>query len=224
MLSPNTENFGTDHASATNRENAQKSTGPRTETGKAASSKNRLTHGLCSTALILDGEHEQDFDSLHAEIMQSFAPATDEEHLLASQLIEALWRLNRARRVETKAFDVMIIDTAAEYTEPGTEESAPNPDFHMACSFWKESNVKALTCLQRYVTAAERNYRQALKTLQQTQQVRASRPVPPPVEEKAPVKEKAMAASAGSVLPEIGFESKFVPSDPFTTPAHNSRC
>ena len=57
MPSPNTENVGTDHASATNRENAQKSIGPRTETGKAASSKNRLTHGLCSTALILDGEH-----------------------------------------------------------------------------------------------------------------------------------------------------------------------
>ena len=31
-----------------NRRNAQKSTGPKTEKGKAASSQNRLAHGLCS--------------------------------------------------------------------------------------------------------------------------------------------------------------------------------
>ncbi len=30
-----------------NRQNARKSTGPRTEAGKAISSKNRLAHGLC---------------------------------------------------------------------------------------------------------------------------------------------------------------------------------
>ncbi len=207
-----------DQNAAINRENARKSTGPRTEAGKAASSKNRLTHGLCSTALLLEGELQEDFDALHTEIGQSFAPATGEENLLASQLTEALWRLNRARRVEAKAFDIMIADTAVQYSEPGTGESAPTPEFHMACSFWAESNVKALNCLQRYTTAAERNYRQSLKALQQAQQLRRSQPAP------APVEEKAMAASAGSALPEIGFESKFVPTATVSAPAHNNRC
>ncbi len=168
--------------------------------------------------MLLQGELQEDFDVLHAEIEKSFAPATGEENLLASQLTEALWRLKRARRVEAKAFDVLMPDTAVQYTEPGIDESAPTPEFHMACPFWAESNVKALNCLQRYTTAAERNYRQALKALQQAQQLLRSLPAP------APVEEKAMAASAGRALPEIGFESKFVPAVPVSAPAYNNRC
>ena len=78
----------------------------------------------------------------------------------------------------------MIADTSVAYAEQGAEQSQPTPDFHMACSFWTESTVKSLNCLQRYTTAAERNYRQALKALQQAQQLRRSQPVPAPVEYK----------------------------------------
>ena len=50
----------------------------------------RIDEGLvASTALLLHGERQEDFDALHAEIGQSFARAPDEENLLASQLTEA---------------------------------------------------------------------------------------------------------------------------------------
>ena len=41
-----------------NIENAQRSTGPRTEAGKAASSHNALKHGLTAQTVLLPGEDE----------------------------------------------------------------------------------------------------------------------------------------------------------------------
>ncbi|HZS55793.1 MAG TPA: hypothetical protein VFA65_15440, partial [Bryobacteraceae bacterium] len=50
---------------AANRENAQHSTGPASETGKAASSKNAVRHGLAGHAFVLlEWEHAEDFDRL----------------------------------------------------------------------------------------------------------------------------------------------------------------
>ena len=46
---------------AANRANAQKSTGPRTEEGKAISSQNALKHGVYSRSDILDGEFQEAF-------------------------------------------------------------------------------------------------------------------------------------------------------------------
>jgi hypothetical protein len=90
---------------AANRENARKSTGPRTPEGKAASSQNRLAHGLCSSSLILHGENAEEFDELRRQTHATFAPVTAEETLLTDQLVEATWRLNRARRVEAKSLE-----------------------------------------------------------------------------------------------------------------------
>lgn len=52
----------TDRKAETNRENAQKSTGPKSPAGKATSSKNRLSHGLCSQDLLVGNETADDFD------------------------------------------------------------------------------------------------------------------------------------------------------------------
>ena len=54
-----------------NRNNAKKSTGPKTPEGRAAARLNGLKHGLASDILVLEGESESDFenllDSLEAE-------------------------------------------------------------------------------------------------------------------------------------------------------------
>ena len=65
-----------------NRRNAAKSTGPRTPEGKAASSQNRLAHGLCSSALLVRGESQEQFDALRAEVIAAYQPATAEERML----------------------------------------------------------------------------------------------------------------------------------------------
>lgn len=48
-----------------NRKNARKSTGPKTEAGKAASSTNALSHGLAAAeTVVLPEEEPEDFERL----------------------------------------------------------------------------------------------------------------------------------------------------------------
>jgi hypothetical protein len=61
---------------AANKANAQKSTGPKTAEGKAASSLNRLSHGFASHATIIPGENPEEFRALVADLMAEHQPAT----------------------------------------------------------------------------------------------------------------------------------------------------
>jgi hypothetical protein len=205
---------------AVNRENARKSTGPRTEAGKAASSQNRLSHGLCSHRLLIYGETQADFDALQAEVHATFAPITAEETLLTNQLAEALWRLNRARRVEAKTFDYMIEMTDQTLSEGGTLETDQSTEAQLGASFIDATNHKSFSILQRYVNAAERSYRQALKALQDA--VKRRKPEPAPV--TVPVEQPKVRAAGQCVLPEIGFEPQFAPDRPENAPAYTDRC
>jgi hypothetical protein len=85
-----------------NRRNARKSTGPKTAAGKAASSRNALTHGL--TAAIADEEVRA-----YYEIIRETVPLEGEgsdaacAELRALDLATAEARLARARRAEVRA-------------------------------------------------------------------------------------------------------------------------
>jgi hypothetical protein len=86
---------------AANTANAQSSTGPVTEEGKAASSQNAVTTGLFAAgAFIRPGE-----DSLYAELEQSLyaqlVPITPMEENLAEEILGAMWRLRRCRLAES---------------------------------------------------------------------------------------------------------------------------
>ncbi len=85
----------------TNRLNAQHSTGPKTETGKAASSQNSFRHGLTSTAItMLAGEDPQDFMDFGTGMRAEHKPATVTEDALVSKMIESLWLSARALRLQ----------------------------------------------------------------------------------------------------------------------------
>jgi hypothetical protein len=203
-----------------NRQNARKSTGPRTEAGKAASSKNRLAHGLCSSSLLVFGETQAEFDELHSGVQSQFNPVTPEESLLTSQLTEALWRLNRARRVESATFDRMMDETDRLLSRRGTVETAQSTGDQLGVCFFIGENRKVFASLQRYVAAAERTYRQSLKALQDAIKRR-----PEPVIE-TPVRSEQTKEAAASAKPSIesGFESQFAPNRPKNAPAYTDRC
>jgi hypothetical protein len=195
-----------------NRQNAAYSTGPKTPEGKAASSQNRLSHGLCSSALLLKGESEADFDQLRHELHQAYKPATAEEQILTDQLVEATWRLNRARRVEVQMQRNLMSDAALALR--GHEETAETrPELLLSFALLNEESEGPLRRMHRYVTTIERSHQRAVKALVEAIKRR-------PVVVVAP---KAKAVAATEPLPEIGFESPFVPTVPNPAPRFHNR-
>lgn len=102
-----------------NRNNALRSTGPRTGQGKVAVSQNAITHGLLSNQVVINGESRQDFEDFRNRLISYFQPVGELEQLLADRISAFFWRLNRAGRIE-----VEIIDGLAD--QPGLEVDSKN--------------------------------------------------------------------------------------------------
>jgi hypothetical protein len=90
-----------------NRQNAQKSTGPKTDEGKAAVSQNAVKHGLFAESVI-KGENEADYEVFFTKMFAELAPVGVVESVLAERAVGLAWRLKRAERIQNQAIDVMI--------------------------------------------------------------------------------------------------------------------
>ena len=88
-----------------NRRNARKSTGPKTEEGKAQSRVNALRHGLTAGQAVLPHEDEDDYEKLREGMLESYAPADSAELALVEELVNAYWRLLRLHRVENRYWE-----------------------------------------------------------------------------------------------------------------------
>ena len=85
---------------ADNAANAQASTGPRTEEGKAACSKNAVTHGLFTSADFIRPGEEPIYAALREDVLQELAPQGILENTLVDEIRRATWRLRRCGEVE----------------------------------------------------------------------------------------------------------------------------
>ena len=86
---------------AANRENAKKSTGPRTDAGKHRVSRNGLRHGLLSTVSVIPGESPADYDNNLSNFQDMYWPSNPFEHALVRQMADAEWRLQRISRLQS---------------------------------------------------------------------------------------------------------------------------
>jgi hypothetical protein len=83
-----------------NRANAKKSTGPRTEDGKARSCRNHLSHGLTSSLVFIPFEEREEFHQLLAELRGHFQPANFDEQMLVEKMAQNQWLSLRAYRIQ----------------------------------------------------------------------------------------------------------------------------
>jgi hypothetical protein len=91
-----------------NRENAQHSTGPKTEAGKATVSQNRTTHALnyhAATFRVLPCENQSDYDTLLKDLQTEHQPETPTESLLVLSMAQHRWLLDRATRLQETTFN-----------------------------------------------------------------------------------------------------------------------
>jgi hypothetical protein len=84
-----------------NRSNAARSTGPRTDAGKARVRLNALKHGFRAADLILPTEDTAQFDAFRQAWHDDWKPCTQARFQLVEQLVADAWRLRRCVRVET---------------------------------------------------------------------------------------------------------------------------
>ena len=93
--------MSTDKQIAANRLNAQKSTGPTTEAGKARVSKNARKLGLFVADTVLPQEDPQEFADILADYNAEYKPLTPIEHDLVNDLALASFKKRRYNRMET---------------------------------------------------------------------------------------------------------------------------
>src|SRR5258706_2257863 len=89
---------------AANRRNAQKSTGPKTLSGKTIASMNALKHGLCARKPIVTGEDQAEFAQFAADWVDELRPVGARERLCAEQAILNAWQLRRGSSVRPRPF------------------------------------------------------------------------------------------------------------------------
>lgn len=139
-----------------NRRNGQKSTGPRTPSGKAIASMNAVKHGLCSRKPLIPGENEADFARFTAEWVGELRPFGPHERLLAEQIIMAAWQLRRVPQLEAG-----LLTAEMRNDKWRTEPIHP---FAMRAEAYQQ-----LSRLDRHQAALQRTLDRALKELKALQ-------------------------------------------------------
>ena len=84
-----------------NQQNAQHSTGPRTESGKRRSRRNAIRHGLTAETIIDALEDPADYKAFERAIKSDYSSQTAIEDQLVTRLASLLWRLRRAVTIES---------------------------------------------------------------------------------------------------------------------------
>lgn len=126
---------------AANAQNAQRSTGPATEAGRARSAKNATTHGLTTSGALLESEDAEAYALHMDEYRANHMPQNEQQAFFVTQLAEAAWRLRRVRKFENGIL---------------------NADPTLA----SDSTLDKVCKLNRYEAAIERSYYRAFHELE----------------------------------------------------------
>ncbi len=166
-----------------NRENAKKSTGPRTAAGKAVSSRNSLTHGLTAQTHILPGEDPEELNLLLLDLYDRFRPAGPAEEMLVCRIAANQWRLDRAMPVEAGVLRVRLQSCARQAAQcrarakllgdPQSPGLDPDGADALANGFIIDcEGANSLVKLTRYEAALERSIDRSLRQLATLQTAR----------------------------------------------------
>ena len=188
-----------------NRQNAQKSTGPKTAEGKGAVSLNAVKHGLFAAEAVVMGENPGDYELFRNEMLAELAPSGMVESMLAERVVSLSWRLKRAERMQNQVIEDMIgrkvtnnpsrRERECYYINKGIYKGDPRmnlddlPLGRIATSDW--SNRRVLDGLLLYERRIENSLYKTINKLKQYQVIRqikldeTSKPSPPVKEQAA---------------------------------------
>ena len=96
--------MATDAQIAANRANAQLSSGPTSETGKATCSQNAVRHSLTARGLIVLPGQEETFAGFEDCYRRDLQPITELEESIFKVILESAWNLERCRRAQAQLY------------------------------------------------------------------------------------------------------------------------
>ncbi len=128
---------------AINRENAQKSTGPKTEEGKNKSRRNSMIHGLTATVLTLVSEDPEVIDAEATGWFEAMEPEGLEEETLVGMVAHDAIKLKHAALAETAILNDQISSAISNW------DKARENAFLKAKEGFRKNPAKALVELKR---------------------------------------------------------------------------
>ena len=190
-----------------NRENAKKSTGPTSEEGKHASSRNACRHYLTGQVSTMTEEDRAAYNSrLHA-LIDDMKPQGALELSLVQSAAHGFWRLSRAEAIEenTFAMEAERNENRIECINPQITEA-----LLQAMAFFNNPQTFALLTLYE-----QRIHRKLHKDLKILRELQASRPRT----QKTAPPEQAMAATESATYSEPPGPNGFVFSSGLKRPS-----
>ena len=96
--------MATDKQITANRQNAAKSTGPQSQSGKLRASRNALKHGLSAEQVVMFDEDPAVFEALRSDLFDQFQPADPVATHLVEHVAACIWRLRRVPEIEARVY------------------------------------------------------------------------------------------------------------------------
>jgi len=138
-----------------NLQNSQHSTGPKTESGKAASCQNNFKYGLTGASFtVLDFEDQDEYDHVLSGLCFEHQPATMTESILVEKMAQSYWLRKRALYLQDQAHRAFGARCARIKEDCATDEDLT-----------LEQQQKQLALFLRYQTTHDRAFHTALNSL-----------------------------------------------------------
>jgi hypothetical protein len=184
-----------------NRENAKASTGPKTEEGKAKSSRNNTKFGLFALNICVQPEEQEDYENFCSKLWSTLAPADPFEEVTAAECIRNAWRLRRCAMAEETLGQIVARFQASQNKARGTDHPTADPMIY-------PTYLPTQTAIDRARTSAQNGMYRAKAALDKMQAPR-KKAQPSPVLQDEP--KSAPVPEAEKPAPTIRTQSQPVP-------------
>jgi len=104
-----------------NRRNAKKSTGPKTEEGKARSAMNSIKYGIYSDKYLIKDESYEEFDNYRRKILKCLNPTNAVLFDMATHVVSNGWEYQRCTLLESKILNSKSLRHDAERKQNNEE-------------------------------------------------------------------------------------------------------